>query len=116
MLSQLMSVQGVICREVADVALAMPSIIRPDPRDPLVINADIAEMMRTGDSTFNVLVQERDIVIVPPTLLAQFGNFLSELISPLTAVFQSVAQSVLSVNRFNRFGNQRNRNNGFNIF
>ncbi len=34
LLSQLMSVQGVICREVDDVALAMPSIIRPDARDP----------------------------------------------------------------------------------
>ena len=34
MLAQLMSVQGVICREVQDVHLAMRSIIQPDPRDP----------------------------------------------------------------------------------
>lgn len=34
LMAQLMSVQGVICREVRDVRLAMQSIIAPDPRDP----------------------------------------------------------------------------------
>ena len=34
MLAQLMSVQGVICREVRDVRLAMRSAIAYDPRDP----------------------------------------------------------------------------------
>jgi len=34
LMAQLMSVQGVIAREVRDVRLAMPAIIAPDPRDP----------------------------------------------------------------------------------
>lgn len=34
LMAQLMSVQGVICREVRDVRLAMPAIVAPDPRDP----------------------------------------------------------------------------------
>ncbi len=34
LMAQLMSVQGVICREVRDVRLTMPAIITPDPRDP----------------------------------------------------------------------------------
>ncbi|TNF89030.1 MAG: amidase, partial [Gammaproteobacteria bacterium] len=34
LLSQLMSVQGVICREVKDVRLGMQAVIRHDPRDP----------------------------------------------------------------------------------
>lgn len=34
LLAQLMSVQGVICREVRDVRLAMKSVIAYDPRDP----------------------------------------------------------------------------------
>ncbi|MEM1161344.1 MAG: amidase family protein [Pseudomonadota bacterium] len=34
LLAQLMSVQGAICRNVADVRLAMQSLIQPDPRDP----------------------------------------------------------------------------------
>lgn len=91
-------------------------LVRPDPRDPLVITADIGDMMRTGDSTFNVLVRERDIVVVPPTLLQQFGNFLSEIITPITTVVQSVTQSIFAVARFNRFGNNRNNNNLFGVF
>ena len=69
-------------------------------------------MMRTGDSTFNVLISERDIVVIPPTFLAQFGNFLSQLITPITTVIQSVTQSLFQINRAGRLGN--NRNNGFN--
>jgi amidase len=34
MLAQVMSVQGVICREVRDVRLAMRSLVHYDPRDP----------------------------------------------------------------------------------
>ncbi|MGB0692164.1 MAG: amidase [Pseudomonadales bacterium] len=34
MLAQLMSVQGIICREVKDVRLGMETVIRHDPRDP----------------------------------------------------------------------------------
>ena len=33
-LAQMMSVQGVIAREVRDVRLAMEALVRPDPRDP----------------------------------------------------------------------------------
>ena len=35
LLAQTMSVQGLIVREVADIGLAYPEMIRPDPRDPL---------------------------------------------------------------------------------
>ena len=38
LLAQLMSVQGVIAREVRDVRLAMRQLIRPDPRDPWMIS------------------------------------------------------------------------------
>ncbi len=37
LLAQLMSVQGVICREVRDVRLAMQSIIAYDPHDPWMV-------------------------------------------------------------------------------
>jgi polysaccharide export outer membrane protein len=91
-------------------------LVRPDPRDPLVITANIGEMMRTGDSTFNVLIQERDIVVIPPTLMAQIGNFLVALISPITEVIQSVFQSIFAFERFNRFGRFGGNNLLFNAF
>ncbi|MCP4318232.1 MAG: amidase family protein [Hyphomicrobiales bacterium] len=37
LLAQLMSVQGVIGREVRDVRLAMRQLVRPDPRDPWMV-------------------------------------------------------------------------------
>ncbi|MDA4844164.1 amidase family protein [Hoeflea poritis] len=37
LLAQLMSVQGVIAREVRDVRLAMRELVRPDPRDPWMV-------------------------------------------------------------------------------
>lgn len=37
LLAQLMSVQGVIGREVKDVRLAMRQLVRPDPRDPWMV-------------------------------------------------------------------------------
>ncbi len=37
LLAQLMSVQGIIAREVKDVRLAMRTLIQPDPRDPWMV-------------------------------------------------------------------------------
>lgn len=34
LLAQMMSVQGLMCRSAEDLALAMPAMIAPDPRDP----------------------------------------------------------------------------------
>ncbi|MCZ6829455.1 MAG: amidase, partial [Gammaproteobacteria bacterium] len=39
MLAQIMSVQGVIAREIRDVRLAMPALINYDPRDPWMVEA-----------------------------------------------------------------------------
>jgi len=93
-------------------------LIRADPRDPLIIICNINEMMRGGDSTFNVQVRERDIIVVPATMLAQVGYFISDLITPFTTVFQEVFSSLFQLQNFgnvNRFGN-RNNNNQFNVF
>jgi len=69
-------------------------IIRADPRDPLIIPVNLGEIITTGDSTDNVLLHERDIVYVPPTMLAQFGYFLSDLIFPITQVFSELARAL----------------------
>lgn len=83
-------------------------VIRADPRDPLIINVNLDDMFARGDSTFNIHIQERDIIYVPPTMLAQFGYFLSNLISPLTAVVREVGQAIF---QFSRGSRQLNNNN-----
>ncbi|MCK6446302.1 MAG: polysaccharide biosynthesis/export family protein [Planctomycetes bacterium] len=65
-------------------------LIRADPRDPLVITCNLSEIVETGDSTFNILVSERDIIYVPPTMMAQLGYFLSDLLFPVQKVMQSL--------------------------
>jgi protein involved in polysaccharide export with SLBB domain len=80
-------------------------LIRADPVDPYVATINVNDVLRTGDSTFSGMhVQENDILVVPPTMLAQVGYFLSDLIFPFTEVFKSVFQGLLSVANFNKFG------------
>ncbi len=99
--------------DAAGANLGRVRLIRPDPRDPLVITVNIDDMIRTGDSTYNVHVLENDIIYVPPTILAQLGNFLTALIQPFTRVLQEISRA------FGRFGFGNNgrgrggRNNNF---
>lgn len=69
-------------------------VIRADPRDPVIIYVNLGELIDSGDSTFNILLQERDIVFVPPTMLAQFGYFLSDLIFPITQVMSELSRAL----------------------
>ena len=69
-------------------------VIRADPRDPVIIYVNLGELIQNGDSTFNILLKERDIVYVPPTMLAQFGYFLSDLIFPITQVMSELSRAL----------------------
>ena len=83
-------------------------LIRPDPKDPLIIYVDVEDMM-SGDSTFNVKVQELDIIYVPPTIVAQFGYFLENLVFPIKQVVSGLGNAMfLAGGRGfrNRGGNQ----------
>jgi protein involved in polysaccharide export with SLBB domain len=73
-------------------------LIRPDPRDPFIQVFDVSEMFTRGDSTFNVHVHERDIVYVPPTMLAEFGYFLDALLFPIKFVLTSLSSAIFSYN------------------
>ncbi|QDU67426.1 polysaccharide biosynthesis/export family protein [Engelhardtia mirabilis] len=93
-------------------------LVRGDPRDPIIMTVNIRDIMN-GDTTFNVLVQERDIIIVPPTILSQIGNFLAALVQPFTSVLTQITSSLYSFNRLNSFGAvgaNNNKNNNFNLF
>ena len=96
--------------------LARTRVIRADPRDPLIIPVNLAAMMR-GDSTDNVLIQERDIIYVPPTMIAEFGYFLADLMFPITNVLRQIASSIWIINGRGFGGgrgfNNQNNNNSF---
>lgn len=69
--------------------LGRVQVIRPDPRDGYTIYVNIDDMFR-HDSTANIHIQERDIIYVPPTMVAEFGYFLSAMIFPVTQVLNDL--------------------------
>lgn len=68
-------------------------LIRPDPRDPVIMTIDIGDVIERGDSTFNMLIKERDIIYVPPTMLAQLGYFLDAILFPVKQVVTGLASA-----------------------
>jgi len=91
-------------------------LIRADPRDPLVIPIDVSAMWKTGDSTYNVGIQEYDIIYVPPTVLKQIANLISAIIVPVVTPLRSILQTIFYVDNYNnsnRFGRNNRNNNNF---
>jgi len=68
-------------------------LIRADPRDPLIQTVDLGDLIERGDSTFNIHVQERDILYVPPTMVAQLGYFLDAILFPVKQVVSGLASA-----------------------
>lgn len=91
-------------------------VIRPDPKDPLIIYVNLSDMVETGDSTFNVHVLENDIIYVPPTLLARVGDFLTALIRPITDVINEISRAWNGFNRYDNFGGRGRRGNNNSFF
>ena len=65
-------------------------VVRPagqEGTEPLIFEIDFKKMMERGDTTKDVLLQEGDVVYVPPTVLASIGMVLEEFISPVARAF-----------------------------
>ena len=78
-------------------------LIRADPRDPFRETFDITDMIDKGDSTYNVLLRENDIVYVPPTFIAQIGYFIEALLFPVRVVVQSLFSAFVTVSGVGNF-------------
>ncbi len=68
----------------------MIQVVRPaaeEGAEPLVFSIDYKHMMATGDTSKDVLLQDGDIIYVPPTVLAQLGLVIEEFISPVARAF-----------------------------
>jgi protein involved in polysaccharide export with SLBB domain len=65
-------------------------VIRPagqEDAQPFIFEVNFKKMYIEGDTTKDVLLQEGDIVYVPPTVLAALGMLLEEFISPVARAF-----------------------------
>jgi polysaccharide export outer membrane protein len=65
-------------------------VIRPAPTEdvpPRIFEMNLNKAMVHGDTSKDVLLQEGDIVYVPPTILASVAMVLEEFISPIARAF-----------------------------
>jgi polysaccharide export outer membrane protein len=92
-------------------------VIRPtrDGRDSKTIVLNIDDMVKRGDLTNNFLLQEGDIIQVPPTPLAWVGHRIRELLYPLDPVVRAYtlpASAINATRTYEReFGSDDNDNN-----
>jgi hypothetical protein len=69
-------------------------LIRPDPKNPLVISINIREMIVTGNTTWNLAVKEFDILYLPPTFFGAIARFLERLLIPAQMVLNALFQGL----------------------
>jgi protein involved in polysaccharide export with SLBB domain len=66
-------------------------VVRPSPNPeavkPKIFEIDFARIAINGDLSNNVLLEEGDIVYVPPTILAYLSLKLEEVITPIARAF-----------------------------
>ena len=90
-------------------------LIRADPTDPLRLPFNYNDLVIQGDSSLNYVLQENDIIWVPPTVLAEFGYFFRQLLYPFTTVIQAISSAFFGAGR--NGGRNGGRNNlGGDIF
>ena len=65
-------------------------VIRPDAENPLVVVVNFREMIVTGNTTYNLRIQENDIIYVPPTLLGHISRLLEKLLEPLAVAVNTL--------------------------
>ncbi len=65
-------------------------VIRPDAQNPLVIEVNLREMIETGNMTYNIRLQENDLIIVPPTFFGALTRFIQKLLEPLRVIVQAM--------------------------
>ena len=68
-------------------------VIRPSADKkvkPRIFEVNFDKMSAHGDTTKNVLLQEGDVIYVPPTVLAALGMKIEEIIRPIARAFAGV--------------------------
>jgi polysaccharide export outer membrane protein len=68
-------------------------VIRPSPDKkvkPKIFELNLDKLAAHGDASKNVLLQEGDIIYVPPTVMAAIGLKVGEFIGPIGQAFSSV--------------------------
>lgn len=65
-------------------------LIKPDAENPLVVVVNVREMIMTGNTRFNLPVEENDFIYIPPTWIGGFSRFIEKLLQPIGVAVQSL--------------------------
>lgn len=73
-------------------AKEMIKLIRPshDGKKRHVITVDANKLMAEGDTSLNMILEEGDVIFVPPTVLAWIGLRVQEVLFPVQPVAQTI--------------------------
>jgi len=61
-------------------------IVRGDLKNPAIIRVKLKDIQKKGDIRTNYLLQNQDVVVVPPTVYAKTGYFFSKILFPFRDV------------------------------
>jgi len=84
-------------------------LIRADPRNPLIIPVNLPDLWLEGDSTYNIRLQEYDLIYVPPTFLTQVADLISSILVPLVRPFRTVLQTIFQIQNPGSIGRGQRR-------
>jgi protein involved in polysaccharide export with SLBB domain len=68
-------------------------VIRPSADKkvkPKIFELNFDKLAAHGDASKNVLLEEGDIIFVPPTILASVGKTVQEFLAPITSTFSTI--------------------------
>lgn len=68
-------------------------VIRGDPDEPQVFPVALARIALKGDTASDVILQENDVVYVPPGVSARIGYFMDSLLFPVSSVLGAGRQA-----------------------
>jgi len=87
--------------------LSRVKLIRGDPVDPLIITVNFHDFVDYGDTTYNVIVRENDIVYVPPSVIGTIAQFVKTLFYPFTVILQPITSAITLLILANNQNNNR---------
>jgi len=61
-------------------------VVRGDPEDPALIPVNLARVALKGETARDVILQENDVVYVPPDPFAKAGYFMDRILFPFRSV------------------------------
>ena len=101
-------IQNIYLLDKQNIARNKVQVIRSSPhedeRHKIVV--DIDHMIRTGDTSANVLLQPNDIVLVPPTPLGWLGLRVQEVLFPFQPVIQAYNTPAGLIDSTEEYNNQ----------